>query len=184
MFQRISSRTQKSLKIDQGSNKHAGIDNDNIPETFDTWTQSWSEQECDTDFLGTTGRREVQLAHKQEMAGATTQWGFLFAPPPHHTIPHFSLTHLCLWSLKITVLILLSPADPPPTPPTLLALRYLCSYSSLRILIGAHSTHPILTVRLCQKLECKQEVINQWRVPFTRKTNSGDVPRFSWATYC
>lgn len=41
-----------------------------------------SERECDTDFLGTTGRREVQLAHKQEMAGATTQWDFLFIPSP------------------------------------------------------------------------------------------------------
>lgn len=48
----------------------------------DSRMQSWSELECDTDFLGTTGRREVQLAHKQEMAEATTQWGFLFIPLP------------------------------------------------------------------------------------------------------
>lgn len=56
------------------------------------------EQECDTDFLGTTGRRrEAQLAHKQEMSGAGAQWGFLRPPPPpcaspplppHRTTPH------------------------------------------------------------------------------------------------
>lgn len=49
-----------------------------------TPAQGPSELEPDTDFLGTAGRREVELAHKQEETGATTQWGFLCIPtsPP------------------------------------------------------------------------------------------------------
>lgn len=46
----------------------------------DSLTLRWSKQECVTDFLGTAGRREVWRAHKQEMAVATTQWGFLSTP--------------------------------------------------------------------------------------------------------
>lgn len=61
----------------QGSNKTW-----RWPEISQTRTHSWSKLDCHADFLGTTGRREVQLAHKQEMARATTQWDFPSAPSP------------------------------------------------------------------------------------------------------
>lgn len=132
------------------------------------WTHThgerWSELECDTDFLGTTGRREVQLAHKQEMAGTTTQWGFLYTttthhppPPPllllpstHHTIPHFSLTHLSLWSFANALLSSCSLMWPPSSTPTSL---YLSSYSSLHILISSLlDTRPILAASWAKSL--------------------------------
>lgn len=127
-----------------------------------THTQSWSELECDTDFLGTTGRREVQLAHKQEMAGATTQWGFLFTPSP----PHDSL----LFTRSPLPLIIQNPRSHPALSSDLHPSN-LSSYSSLHILLSSLLTHPILTFKLCQKLKWKQEVINQRSVPFKRKTN-------------
>lgn len=54
---------------------------------------------------------------------------------------------------------------------------HLSSYSSLHILISSLRTHLILT--LSQKLEWKQEVINQWSVPSGRKTNCWAVSCFS-----
>lgn len=137
-------------------------------------SESWSELECDTDFLGTTGRREVQLAHKQEMAGATAQWGFLCIPSPTHKL--------------LTSHLLTSPVSDLSKSPKFssCSLRrhlpqqpfHLSSYSSLHILISSLRTHLILT--LSQKLEWKQEVINQWSVPSGRKTNCWAVSCFSW----
>lgn len=78
-------------------------------------TRSRSELECDEDFLGTTGRREVQLAHKQETAEATNTMGFPVYPPPYRIISHFTHSHLCL-SSRVLLLILPSQVAPPPTP--------------------------------------------------------------------
>lgn len=139
----------------------------------DTHKQSWSELECDTDFLGTTGRREVQLAHKQEMAGATTQWGFLYIPSPPHDSSLLTYSPLSLISQNPSSHPALS-SDPHPS-----NSLYLSSCSSLHILISSLLTHPILTFRLSQKLKWKQEVINQWSVPFKRKTTSWAAPCFS-----
>lgn len=135
----------------------------------DTRTQSWSELECDTDFLGTTGRRQVQLAHKQEMAGATTQWGFRISPP-HHI--YSSLLTCSPQSLSI------SPSSNPAlsSDPQASNSLYLSSYSPLHILISCFLTHPILRCKLHQKFKWKQEVINQWSVPFKGKTNCWPVP--------
>lgn len=78
-------------------------------------TPSRSELECDEDFLGTTGRREVQLAHKQETAEATNTMGFPVYPPPYRIISHFTHSHLCL-SSRVLLLILPSQVAPPPPP--------------------------------------------------------------------
>lgn len=140
------------------------------PEIFLTRTQSWSELECDTDFLGTTGRREVQLAHKQEMAGATTQWGFLCAPSPPHDSSLLTYSPPSLISQNPSS----HPASPqwPPTPPTL--------YSSPHIPQSISSSAPSWPSPSswsseAKKLKWKQEVINHRSVPFTGKTNCWDV---------
>lgn len=83
-------------------------------------TPSRSELECDEDFLGTTGRREVQLAHKQETAEATNTMGFPVYPPPYRIISHFTHSHLCL-SSRVLLLILpsqVAPPHPPTHPPS------------------------------------------------------------------
>lgn len=107
----------------QGSNKHAGSDKKTMSwDTSDTHTNradqkwnvtrtSWVQQEGGK-YSWHTNRKWLEPPHN----------GVSCIFPPHHTIPHFSLTHLCLWSLKIIVLILLTPVTP--TPPTLYNPRY------------------------------------------------------------
>lgn len=83
----------------------------------DSPTQCRSELECDEDFLGTAGRREVQLAHKQEAAEATNTMGLPVYPPRYPMISHFTHSHLSL-SSRLLLLILhsrvvpLAPAAP------------------------------------------------------------------------
>lgn len=119
--------------------------------------RSWSELECDEDFLGTTGRREVQLAHKQEAAEATNTMGLPVYPPPYRMISHFTHSHLCL-SSRVPLLILPSQVAPS-------LLQHHCCSSQLCSCFSVH-------ILICsQQLQSKQEVINLWSVPFKRETN-------------
>lgn len=79
---------------------------------------SWVQQERGK-YSWHTNRKWLEPPHN----------GVSCTSPPHHTIPHFSLTHLCLWSLKIIVLIL------PPTP-------HLTLYNSPHIPLSTSSSAP------------------------------------------
>lgn len=111
-------------------------------------TRSRSELECDEDFLGTTGRREVQLAHKQETAEATNTMGFPVYLPPYRIISHFTHSHLCL-SSQVLLLILPSQVAPPPPPPSPLLQHHGMLFLTLLMLLGPHPhllpTAPIKT---------------------------------------
>lgn len=108
-------------------------------------TLNRSQQECDTNFLGTAGRRKAQLAHKQETAGVSTQWDFLLSPSPARNAAPLPYARSLLIPANPFALI--------PLPP-LTSTLHLLSTSLLT-----------LSLDLSQELRSKQEVINQQSVP-------------------
>lgn len=110
----------KLVNGDENKKKTAGTDTAEKLRRLSR-TRSRSELECDEDFLGTTGRKEVQLAHKQETAEATNTMGFPVYPPPYRIISHFTHSHLCLSSRGPPSHPAFSSGARPPDPhPTLL----------------------------------------------------------------
>lgn len=126
------------------TNKAAGSDTAEALKRLSR-TQRPSELECDEeDFLGTTGRREVQLAHKQEAAEATDTMGFPVYPP---TLPNDFTLH----TQPPLSLISGPPSHPalPSGPPSLLQ-HHCMLFLTLLMFLSPHS----------HQLQPKQEVIN------------------------
>ncbi len=152
---------QTPLKIDQGSNKHGAIDKLQGPEiplpyahkadqSWNVTLTSWVQQEGGK-YSWHTNRKWLKPQHN----------GASCTSSPHHTIPHFSLTHLCLWFFKILVFSSCS-LPRPPTPAT-----HISPHSPF-------ATHPILTFK--PKAQTKTRSYKSVKCSFKRKTKGWAIP--------